>query len=137
MRQNARELDAALVTAPGESISEELRHRGLTLEEFATRAGVPTEEAEGVVLRGEPMSEAFAGAVGRFFGTSAGMWIEMERRYREFADRQARSYSGNIAFRGPKDLHRRLTEMAESEGISVNQLVLYLVTDALARREAS
>jgi len=137
MRRNAKELDAALVTAPGESISEELRHRGLTLEEFASGAGVAPEEAEAVVLRAEPMSEEFAQSIARFFGTSTGMWIEMERRYREFTDRQARTYSGNIAFRGPRDLHRRLIEMADSEGISVNQLVLYLVTDALARREAS
>ncbi len=37
-------------------------------------------------------------------------------------------YSGRIALRTPKSLHRRLIENAEKEGVSLNQYLVYLLS---------
>mgnify|MGYP001380155099 CR=1 FL=1 len=37
-------------------------------------------------------------------------------------------YSGRIALRTPKSLHRRLAQSAQREGVSLNQYLLYLVS---------
>ena len=40
------------------------------------------------------------------------------------------SYSGKLMLRMPKSLHRRLSETAEREGVSLNQYIVYLVSSA-------
>ncbi|MBD2571295.1 type II toxin-antitoxin system HicB family antitoxin [Anabaena lutea] len=40
------------------------------------------------------------------------------------------SYSGKLMLRMPKSLHRRLSETAEREGVSLNQYIVYLVSTA-------
>lgn len=37
-------------------------------------------------------------------------------------------YSGKLNFRMPKSLHRQLAERAEREGVSLNQLMVYLLS---------
>lgn len=58
------------------------------------------------------------------------LWIEVE--YESGADTplpsQAPDYSGRFNVRIPRSLHRRLAEMAEREGVSLNQLVLSLLS---------
>lgn len=46
-------------------------------------------------------------------------------------------YSGKFNVRLPKSLHRRLAETAATEGVSLNQLVLALLSEALATRQSS
>lgn len=41
------------------------------------------------------------------------------------------TFSGRLLVRMPKSLHRDLTRTAEKEGVSVNQLVVYLLTRGL------
>lgn len=41
------------------------------------------------------------------------------------------SFSGRLLLRMPKSLHRDLTRAAEKEGVSVNQLAVYLLTKGL------
>ena len=41
------------------------------------------------------------------------------------AEREARTYNGNISLRVPKDLHRDLVGMAKEQGVSLNQYCLY------------
>lgn len=40
------------------------------------------------------------------------------------------NYSGKLMLRMPKSLHRRLSETAEREGVSLNQYIVYLVSIA-------
>jgi antitoxin HicB len=44
-------------------------------------------------------------------------------------------YSGKFVQRVPKSLHARLALRARQEGVSMNTLVVSLISDALARRE--
>ena len=41
------------------------------------------------------------------------------------AEREERTYNGNISLRVPKDLHRDLVGMAKEQGVSLNQYCLY------------
>lgn len=44
-------------------------------------------------------------------------------------------FSGKWQQRAPKSLHRRLAERAKSEGVSLNTLVVTLVSEGLGRRD--
>jgi len=46
-------------------------------------------------------------------------------------------YSGKFVVRMPKSLHRALAEAAEQDGVSLNQLVTYLLSGALTLKHAS
>ena len=41
------------------------------------------------------------------------------------AEREERTYNGNISLRIPRDLHRDLIGMAKEQGVSLNQYCLY------------
>ena len=47
---------------------------------------------------------------------------------------QVEEYSGKFTLRLPKSMHRKLAELAEKEGVSLNQMVLSLVSYGLGRR---
>jgi len=42
-----------------------------------------------------------------------------------------KQYSGRILARTPKTLHKQLAEFAEDEGVSLNQLVIFLLSEAV------
>lgn len=44
-------------------------------------------------------------------------------------------YSGRILVRAPKSLHRRLVHMAKAQGVSLNQLAVYLLTRGLEQEQ--
>ncbi len=45
--------------------------------------------------------------------------------------KEASAYSGNFKLRIPKSLHKQLAEEAKQEGISMNQLCVYLLSKEL------
>lgn len=45
-------------------------------------------------------------------------------------------WSGRVTLRLPKSLHRQATEVAEDEGVSFNQFLVTVITDAVARKSA-
>ena len=45
-------------------------------------------------------------------------------------------YSGRLLLRIPKSLHRHLSEGAEKEGVSLNQYILSLLSEANGKRAA-
>lgn len=49
---------------------------------------------------------------------------------------RARDYSGRFNVRIPRSLHKRLADMADREGVSLNQLVLALLSRGEAERGA-
>ncbi|WP_422445540.1 type II toxin-antitoxin system HicB family antitoxin [Thermoanaerobacterium sp. DL9XJH110] len=46
-------------------------------------------------------------------------------------------YSGKLTIRIPKRLHKELAEIAQEEGISLNQLILYALSKEAGRKEVS
>lgn len=46
-------------------------------------------------------------------------------------------YSGKLTIRIPKRLHKELTDIAQEEGISLNQLILYALSKEAGRKEVS
>mgnify|MGYP001602521041 FL=1 len=46
-------------------------------------------------------------------------------------------YSGKILTRTPKSLHKALIDKAKEEGVSLNQLVVYLLSMGLGKRRAA
>lgn len=64
-------------------------------------------------------------------------WLEVA--YEEGVDiplpRNEALYSGRFVVRLPKYLHRRLAEESEKEGVSLNQLVMSLLSGRLSERE--
>lgn len=68
-------------------------------------------------------------------------WIETaEHRGQKIPDpyiyREADDYSGKFMIRIPKELHKELSESAEEQGISLNQLVLYYLSKQAGKEEA-
>ncbi len=46
------------------------------------------------------------------------------------------SYTGKITAKTPKTLHRQLSELANEEGISLNQMIVLLLSDAVRNYES-
>lgn len=42
-------------------------------------------------------------------------------------------YSGRLTLRMPKDLHKDLVQVADDQGVSINQLILYYVSKGIGR----
>ena len=63
-------------------------------------------------------------------------WMETAQKLgREIPEPQAPvDYSGKFVVRLPKTLHRALVESADREGVSLNQYVVYLLTEKNSRR---
>lgn len=65
-------------------------------------------------------------------------WIEiaLERGWQvpEPVPEELREYSGKFSLRLPRYLHRRLSDMAEQEGTSLNQLIVAMLSEGAERR---
>lgn len=67
------------------------------------------------------------------------LWLrtaKKERRKIPSPSKEDRS-SGKILARTPKSLHKALTERAKEEGVSLNQLVVYLLSVGIGRSKAA
>ena len=77
------------VSAPGETLDEELETRGMTPSELANRMGYPLEVITEIIAgRGEITPEV-ATRLEQALGISATFWNNYERGYRESLARQA------------------------------------------------
>lgn len=54
----------------------------------------------------------------------------------EPAQESSTEWSGRVTLRLPKSLHRKATEVAEDEGVSFNQFLVTVITDAVSRKSA-
>jgi antitoxin HicB len=63
------------------------------------------------------------------------LWLEtaFDHGYEIPVPSYPEEYSGKFNVRLPKSLHRRLAERAEEEGVSLNQLVVSLLSEGLGR----
>ncbi len=66
-------------------------------------------------------------------------WIEtaIESNIEVPEPKELQSYSGNFKLRIPKSLHKSLVITAREEGISMNQLCVYLLSRELEKRSFS
>ncbi|MBI1774675.1 MAG: HigA family addiction module antidote protein [Proteobacteria bacterium] len=66
---------------PGETLAEEMKARGLSANALALRLRVPANRLTGI-LRGErAITAETALRLGRFFGTGAAFWVNLQARY--------------------------------------------------------
>ena len=71
--------------------------------------------------------------------TAIGLWIKTAKKASRKIPKPSSEelYSGRILARTPKSLHKALVEKAKEEGISLNQLVVYLLTRELKKPKAA
>jgi len=70
---------------PGEFIREELEARGWTHEILAEKAGLPKSTIERIIRAEKTVTPADAKGLSRAFGTSATIWMNLQRMYTEWS----------------------------------------------------
>src|SRR6266542_2783472 len=92
------------------------------------------EDLPGCFAEGNTVEEAF-----ELIEVARKMWLEVA--YEDGQDipppRTEHQYSGKFNVRVPKDLHRKLDNMAEREGVSLNQYLVSTLSMAVGREEGS
>jgi len=63
-------------------------------------------------------------------------WLEVAREFRDQIPKPFTGVSGRFVQRLPRSLHAELIAQAEAEGVSLNTLVVSLVSQGLGRRQA-
>jgi addiction module HigA family antidote len=66
---------------PGEILREELELLGLSAAEFARQLDVPTNRITGILNEQRGITADTALRLGHWFGTSAEMWLNMQKLY--------------------------------------------------------
>lgn len=64
-------------------------------------------------------------------------WLEVAREFGDKIPNPFSAASGRFVQRVPRSLHAQLIAQAEAEGVSLNTLVLSLVSQGLGRRQVS
>ena len=64
-------------------------------------------------------------------------WLEVAREFGDQIPKPFSALSGRFVQRVPRSLHAQLIAQAEVEGVSLNTLVIFLVSQALGRRQPS
>lgn len=66
---------------PGEVLREELEITGMSAAEFARQLKVPTNRITGILNEKRAVSADTALRLGHWFGTSAEMWLNLQKLY--------------------------------------------------------
>jgi addiction module HigA family antidote len=66
---------------PGEILREELELLGMSAAEFARQLHVPTNRITGILNEERAVTADTALRMGHWFGTSAEMWLNMQKLY--------------------------------------------------------
>lgn len=69
---------------PGEFIQEELEARGWTQQLLAEKAGLPESTIERIIRAEKTVTLADARGLSRAFGTSAEIWVNLQKIYNEW-----------------------------------------------------
>ena len=93
---------------------------------------IQIEDLPGCYAQGETVEEAK-----EMIEIARRMW--MESAYEDGLDiplpRTERQYSGKFNVRVPKDLHRKLDQLAEREGVSLNQFLVSTLSMAVGEKK--
>lgn len=84
---------------------------------------------------GDTYSEAYEMALEAIEGLRE-MAVDDGASFPEPAHDSYAGRSGRVSLRLPKSLHRQATEVAEDEDVSLNQFLVTVITEAVARRSA-
>ncbi|MDE1931479.1 MAG: HigA family addiction module antidote protein [Alphaproteobacteria bacterium] len=68
-------------THPGEILRDELAELGLSANAFAAKIKVPTNRVTEIVAGRRSVTAETALRLGRFFGTSAQLWMNLQANY--------------------------------------------------------
>jgi plasmid maintenance system antidote protein VapI len=71
----------AAVLSVGRYLAEELDARTWSIETLAERSGIDAAVLVELIERDYPMTDDLAAGLGRAFGTSAVLWINLDRAY--------------------------------------------------------
>src|SRR5258706_16163770 len=74
-------IDRLPPTHPGEVLNEELVELGLSANAFAARIKVPTNRVTEILAGRRSVTAETALRLGRFFGTSAQFWMNLQAHY--------------------------------------------------------
>lgn len=66
---------------PGEHLAEALQELGMSAAEFARQIAVPTNRITGILNGQRAVSADTALRLGHWFGTSAEMWLNLQKVY--------------------------------------------------------
>ena len=105
----------------------------VTIEE-APEGGYFAEikDLPGCFAQGETVAEAY-----EMIEIARRMWLEVA--YEDGQDiplpRELDQYSGKFFIRTPKSLHRRLDQLADMEGVSLNQFLVSTLSKAVGQEE--
>jgi len=90
------------------------------------------EDLPGCLAQGKTVNEAYD-----MIGIARKMWLEVA--YEEGQDiplpRTEEQYSGKFNVRFPRSLHRKLDQLANHEGVSLNQFLVATLSHAIGLRE--
>jgi len=130
---------------PGDTIREELDARGVTVENFAAAVNLTESQAEQLLTGALSITPELAELLHSFFDTSTKFWLNLETAYREalaagkpqapIVESAPPEVSGKLLIRLPKSLHQALKVKADSEGVSVNTLMLTYIAQGFGRQE--
>jgi antitoxin HicB len=131
------------VTSPRSVLNDLLGERGLA-EQDLMHYNVTPEEFKSLMSDQPDMTDKLAEKLHKALGPSAAFWKNLTANY--LAGRtegkpelvistDEKPPSGNIGFRVPSTLHGRLLKRAKTEGVSLNKLLLWYVSEGLGRAE--
>jgi antitoxin HicB len=106
----------------------------VTIEE-APEGGyfIQIEDLPGCFAQGKTISEAY-----EMIEVARKMWLEVA--YEDNQDiplpRENEEYSGKFNVRFPRSLHRKLDQMADREGVSLNQFLVSTLSRAVGQEES-
>jgi len=78
---DARDFDPALAIAPGETIKEEMEHRGISQRELADILDISYEDLGNILDGNAPITYEIATKLEGIFGPSKDFWISLEIGY--------------------------------------------------------
>lgn len=93
------------------------------------------KELPHVLGLGDTYSEAYEMALEAIEGLQE-MAADDGASFPEPAQENSIGWSGRVTLRLPRSLHRQATEVAEEEDVSLNQFLVTVITEAVARRSA-
>ena len=96
------------------------------------RATLPTADFPGIITGGYSLEEAVRNAQ-----KALELSIDTMKKHKIPLPKPKTRFSGQFNVRVPKDLHRELVRKAEEEGVSLNALVTYLLSQSIKMEKAA
>lgn len=107
-----------LAFAPGTYIAEAMEGKQLTVAGLASGLGIENDKAASLLAGDEPVTQEIAEALGRLFGTSAGMWLNLEQSYRS-----------TLEGWNAKQLMGRLSKIRKDRGLTQKDVATAMAMD--------